>query len=189
MEEWLARLVDVPVTRTDDLEQVSAIAVGGPEAVKDVGPLDLDLVGILVADLAARRPGLAAAERALAVWMEAAGWARPNGRVVVQTNRPGDPDIQALVQGNPMRHYRAELQRRAAAGFPVGYPVFRVTGRPGLRAALDGTAPHHVLATTLGEQTVCLVTVRPEGLGVFGRVVRELVDSGIVSRVEAEPHL
>src|SRR5207302_5683363 len=117
VEEWAGRVATVPVRRASPLDPGppagEGIVVGGPEAVKDVSPPGLDLVGILDADLAARRPGLAAAERALAVWMEAAGWARPNGRVVVQTNRPGDPDIQALVQGNPMRHYRAEFQRRA----------------------------------------------------------------------------
>jgi primosomal protein N' len=189
VEEWLARLVDVPVRRTDQIDASDGIAVGGPEAVKDLGPLGLDLVGILDADLAARRPGLSAMERALAVWMEAAGWARPEGRVIVQTRRPGDPAIQALVQGNPARHYRVELERRAGAGFPAGYPVFRVSGSAELRAAMEATRPHHLLETSLGDETVCLVTVRPEQVAEFGRTVRELAERGVVTRVEAEPHL
>jgi primosomal protein N' (replication factor Y) len=189
VEEWLARLVDVPVTRTDQLEGTSGVAVGGADAVKDVGPLGLDLVGILDADLAVRRPGLSSVERALTVWMEAAGWARPDGRVIVQTRRAGDPEIQALVQGNPARHYRAESDRRAGAGFPVGHPVFRVSGRAELRAALEATGPHHVLEVPRGDETVCLLTVRPERVAAFGAAVRELAERGIVSRVEAEPHL
>ena len=53
------------------------IVVGGAELVRDLGPGALDLVAVLDADAAARRPGLAARDRALAVWMEAVGWARP----------------------------------------------------------------------------------------------------------------
>jgi primosomal protein N' len=121
--------------------------------------------------------------------MEAAGWGRPNGRVIVQTRRPGDAEIQALVQGNPIRHYRRELERRAQAGFPVGFPVFRVTGRPELRAALDATEPHHALETSLGDETVCLLTIRPARLAAFRDVVRDLAERGTVTRVEAEPHL
>jgi hypothetical protein len=67
--------------------------------------------------------------------------------------------------------------------------VFRVIGRPDLRTALDATEPHHVLETSRGDETVCLVTVRPERLAAFGAAVRELAEHGIVSRVEAEPHL
>src|SRR5439155_4777496 len=128
VEQWAGAAAAVPVRRAERL-QPEGITVGGPEAVKDVEPPGLDLVGVLDADLAARRPGLSSMERSLAVWMEAAGWARPNGRVIVQSRTPGDPAIQALVQGNPSRYYRSELDRRARAGFPAGFPVFRVSGR------------------------------------------------------------
>jgi primosomal protein N' len=189
VEEWASRLVDVPVRRTERPDDEPGITVGGAEAVKDLGPLGLDLVGILDADLAARRPGLSAVERALAVWMEAAGWARPEGRVIVQTRSPSDPAVQALVQGNPARHHRAELERRTRAGFPPGHPVFRVIGTGELRSALEAASPEHLLETSLGDQTVCLVTVRPEHLEEFGRTIRELAERGVVTRVEAEPHL
>jgi primosomal protein N' len=165
------------------------ILVGGPEAVKDVPPPRLDLVGVLDADLAARRPGLAAGERSLALWMEAAGWARPEGRVIVQSNRPNDPLVQALVAGNPERFHRAEGPRRAAAGFPVGFPVFRVVGTGDLEAALRELQPVTLLATGVGEERVCLVTVHPDRVAEFGRSVRELAGRGMVTRVEAEPHL
>ena len=46
-----------------------------------------------------------------------------------------------------------------------------------------------MLETSLGEETVCLVTVRPDRLEEFGRAVRSLAGRGVVARVEAEPHL
>jgi hypothetical protein len=157
--------------------------------VRDFGPLGLDLVGILDADLAARRPGLSALERSLTVWMEAAGWARPDGRVLVQTRRAADPAIQSLVAGNPSRFHRAELPRRREAGFPVGFPVFRVVGSAQLPGELAATRPVTLLTSGLEGERVCLVTVRPDGLGEFGRSVRSLAERGVVARVEAEPHL
>jgi primosomal protein N' (replication factor Y) len=189
VEQWLRGLVSVPVRRTERFDRSEGVVVGGPEAVKDVGPLALDLVGILDADLAARRPGLTAVEQSVAVWMEAAGWARPTGRVIVQTNHPADPAIQALVQGNPARFHRTQLEHRGASGFPVGHPVFKVSGGPELAAELRAVGPAHLLEASLGDETVCLLTIRPETLTDFGRTVRRLAERGIVTRVEAEPHL
>jgi primosomal protein N' (replication factor Y) len=82
VEEWVGRVATVRVARParPRLPRASGeVLVGGPELVRDLGPGGLDLVAILDADQAAARPGLAARERALAVWMEAAGWARPHG--------------------------------------------------------------------------------------------------------------
>jgi primosomal protein N' (replication factor Y) len=196
VEEWAGRVAGAGVRRfapgpAGPLPAAgqTGIVVGGPEAVKDVSPPGLDLVGILDADLAARRPGLAAGERSLALWMEAAGWARPHGRVIVQSSRPNDPLVQALVAGNPERFHRFEGPRRAAAGFPVGFPVFRIAGTADLEASLAGLRPVTLLTTGAGEQQVCLVTVRPDGVGGFGAAVRELAARGVVIRVDAEPHL
>jgi primosomal protein N' (replication factor Y) len=207
VEEWAGRVASVPVRRAaprgaaagsgaDGEEPVDiaslldeGILVGGPEAVKDLPPPDLDLVGILDADLAARRPGLASGERSLALWMEAAAWAGSRGRVVVQSSRPNDPMVQALVAGNPGRFHRADLPRRAAGGFPAGFPVFRVAGPSGLEDALAELRPVTLLTSGLGDQTVCLVTVRPGDVGRFGRALRDLAVHGTVTRVEAEPHL
>jgi len=165
------------------------VLVGGVEAVKDFGPVGLDLVGILDADLAARRPGLSAVERALASWFEAAAWARPKGRVIVQTRSPNDPAVQALVTGRPERFHRAEIARRAQAGFPVGAAVFRVSGTAGLEAELRALEPTTLLVSGLGEQTVCLLALEPGRVGAFGRAARALAERGVVTRVEAEPHL
>jgi len=206
VEEWAGRVAKVPVRRVEtdpDATEPDApapgptaaafdgdgIVVGGPEAVKDVPPPGLDLVGILDADLAARRPGLTAGERSLALWMEAAAWARPRGRVIVQSSRPNDPLVQALVAGNPSRFHRADAARRAEAGFPVGFPVFRVVGTAELEPELAALQPVTLLATGLADERVCVVTVPPGAVETFGRAIRALASRGVVTRVEAEPHL
>lgn len=187
VREWASRISVLPAASPPP--RSGALVVGGAEAVKDIAPPGLDLVAVLDADLAARRPGLASAEHALALWMEAAAWAAPAGRVIVPTKERNAPAIQALVQGNPTRFHRAETVRRVEAGFPPGFPVFRVRGTSALPEALRQVSPVNLLETLDAGDALCLVTVSPDGLPGFGRHVRELAQRGIVSRVEAEPHL
>ncbi len=192
VEEWARNVASVPVARAARArlpKRTGEVVVGGAESVRDLGPGHLDLVAILDADAAARRPGLAARERALAVWMEAVGWARPAGRAIVQSSHPGDPAVQALVRGNPGRFLARERDRRDAAGFPVGAPTFRVTGTADLEAAIAEHEPITTLVTARGGRTVCLLVLAPELLPAFGRAMRTLAAEGVVERVEAEPHL
>jgi primosomal protein N' (replication factor Y) (superfamily II helicase) len=192
VEEWARSIATVPVTRPTRArlpKRTGEVVVGGAEAVRDLGPGGLDLVAVLDADAAARRPGIAARERALAVWMEAVGWARPAGRAIVQSSHPADPAVQALVRGNPDRFLARELDQRAAAGFPVGAPTFRVTGTSDVEGAVAEHAPITTLVTTGTGRTVCLVVLDPERVPTFGRAMRRLAGEGVVERVEAEPHL
>ncbi len=194
VEEWAAKVSSAPVRRIGPGDPPMSpaeaeIVVGGVDAVKDVGWLDLDLVAILDVDLAARRPGIAARERALATWMEAAAWAGREGRVIVQTAHPGDPAVQALVSGNPARYYRTELPRRAEAGFPAGWPVFRVAGGSQLHAELEALEPRTLLVSAGEGETLCLLALDPERVPAFSRSIRTLAGRGVVTRVEAEPHL
>jgi primosomal protein N' (replication factor Y) (superfamily II helicase) len=192
VEEWVGRLATVPVSRPQRPrlpETEGEILVGGPDLVRDLGAGGLDLVAILDADQAAARPGLGARERALATWMEAAGWASPNGRVIVQSAHPSDPAVQALVRGNADRFHARERERRAAAGFPVGSAVFRIIGNDELEAVIGSYAPISLLATALGRRTVCLLALDPERLPSFGATMRTLAATGVVERVEAEPHI
>lgn len=197
--EWAARAGAVPVEAPAEEEGTAPappgegrILVGTAAAVKDVGPVHLDLVAILDPDRALSRPGVHAGERALATWMEAAAWAGPReagGRVLAQTRRPGHPALQALVRWEPEPFLRAEAAGRAAAGFPPEAGVFRVEGAPNLAEALAG-APHHTLLSTAGTGgTVCLVAVRPGDVPAFRRRVAGLAADGVVTRVEAEPQL
>jgi primosomal protein N' (replication factor Y) len=192
VEEWVRQVATVPVVRPSRPRlprPTGEIVVGGPEEVRDLGAEALDVVVILDADLAARRPGLAARERALAVWMEAAAWAGSSGRVVVVASHANDPAIQALVRGNPDRFHAREATRRADAGFPVGAAVFRVVGGPRLPEEIAGLGARTALVSGLGERTVCLLAFDPARVPAFGAAMRALAADGVVDRVEAEPHL
>jgi primosomal protein N' len=194
VEEWVRGVATVPVSligRDDPprppLER--EVLVGGVDALKDVGSPGLDLVAILHADASLRRPGVDARERVLVTWFEAAAWARPDGRVIVQTDAPNDPAVQALVSGRPDRFRRAEAPRRADAGFPVGSPVFRVTGGAELDRELAALDPGTLLSSNVGGATICLVALDAGRVPGFGAEMRRLAAAGIVTRVEAEPHL
>ena len=194
MEEWASRVAAVPVHRLGDadtprLPAEGEVLVGGPDDVRDFGAGGLDLVAVLDADLASRRPGLAARERAMTTWMEAIGWARPTGRAIVQSSHAGDPAIQSLVMGDPARFHRDERRRRSEAGFPVGAAVFRVVGGPTLEGELAALDPITLLASSTAGQTVCLLSLDVGLVPDFGRAARALAARDVVTRVEAEPHL
>jgi primosomal protein N' (replication factor Y) len=166
------------------------VVVGTAAAVNDVGPLRLDLVAILDPDRALARPGVHAGERALATWMEAAAWAGPRaagGRVLAQTRRAGHPAIQSLIRWDPVGFLLREAEQRTRAGFPPGYPVFRIEGGPSLSESLAGASVETVLTSPAEGGQVCLVAVRPGDLEAFRQGVLRLVDAGVATRVEAEP--
>jgi hypothetical protein len=194
VEEWARRIAPVPVTLLSPSDPPrppadGEVLVGGIDAVKDFGPLGLDLVAILSADVSLRRPGVASRERALSAWAEAAAWASGGGRVVVQTTAPNDDAVQALVAGRPDRFARGEAARREAAGFPVGAPVYRVAGTEDLGPELERLPHRTLLVSGVGGQTVCLVALDPADVPAWGTAARRLAERGVVTRVEAEPHL
>jgi primosomal protein N' (replication factor Y) len=191
VEAWASRVAGAKVRRASvpRLPADGEVLVGGADDVRDLGPAALDLVGILDADLAERRPGLASRERSLATWFEAAGWARPAGRVIVQSGRAGDPAVQALVRGNPERFHADEARRRAAAGFPVGAPVFRVAGDGSAVERIEVLEPITLLVSGSTPRLVCLLALDIGRVEEFGATMRELAAAGAVERVEAEPHL
>jgi primosomal protein N' len=194
VEEWASAIASVRVRRIATpararLPKDGEVLVGGPDDVRDLGPGGLDLVGILDADLADRRPGLTSRERSLATWLEAAAWAAPGGRVIVQASRASDPAVQALVRGDPARFHADESKRRADAGFPVGSAVFRVAGDETVAKEAEAFAPVTSLVTGAGDGTVCLLALDPGSVAAFGARMRELAAAGVVRRVEAEPHL
>ena len=194
VEEWVRNLASVPVRRIGPQDVPTApaegeIVVGGLDAVKDLGRVGADLVAILDTDVSLRRPGIRVRDHALGVWAEIVGWLGRDGRAIVQTNRPNDPVIQALVSGNPSRAARIEGPRLTDAGFPVGAPVFRVVGTKTLEQALTALPHTTLLVSGVGDTTVCLAVVPPEDLRTWGEAVRGLAVRGVVTRVEAEPHL
>jgi primosomal protein N' (replication factor Y) len=221
--EWAVRPAIAPVRiarsgNDDDQEEIAAVGAGSRDpgraaevarvdtgqvlvgtaaAVKDAGPVRLDVVGLLDPDRALARPGLRAGEQALATWMEASAWAGPRaegGRVLVQTRNPGHPAVQALIRWEPLPFLLGDGRHRAQAGFPPGCPVFRLALRepeegPGSESILRDAGAHSVLATAAMGLTLCLVAVRPESLPTFRLEILRLAAEGVVDRVEAEPHL
>lgn len=194
VEGWAGAVAPVPVRRLGDDEPArlpgdGEILIGGPDDVRDLGVGNLDLVAILDADVAGRRPGLTARERSLATWMEAVGWARPAGRAIVQSSSAGDPIVQALVRGDPRRFHADEARRRREAGLPVGSAVFRITASPGIEEELRAFEPSTLLVTASDGRTVCLLALDPGRVPFLGERLRQLAAEGLVLRVEAEPHL
>jgi primosomal protein N' (replication factor Y) (superfamily II helicase) len=196
--EWASRTTPTPVALADGgedqpaLPRPEAVIVGTAAAVKDMGPLRLDLVAILDADRALARAGIHAGEQALATWMEAAAWARPRaegGKVVVHSRRPAHPAIQALVRWEPVPFLLAQARSRGEAGFAPGQAIFRVTGDDDLEEALRGAGATTVLTTAAEGGTLCLVAVPLKDLSPFRREIVRLASSGNVTRVEAEPQL
>jgi len=195
--QWAGHVATVPVrlaggegdaARPDE----TGVLVGTAASVKDVGPVRLDLVAILDPDRALARPGVHVAEQSLATWMEAASWAGPRsgeGRVLVQTRKPGHPAIQALVRWDPVGYLLGEGSRRSEAGFPPGHPVYRMAGRGDLAGELRSAGATTVLSTSAERGTLCLVAVPPDKLGAFRHEVLRLVAEGAIDRVEAEPQL
>jgi hypothetical protein len=136
-----------------------------------------------------RQAGVAARGRALSAWAEVAAWAAPGGRVIVQTGRTNDHAVQALVSGRPERFARTETPRLADSGFPVGAPVFRVAGSAELEAEISRLPHRTLLVSSLEGQTICLVALDLADVAAFGEGMRRLAERGVVTRVEAEPHL
>lgn len=197
IQEWAGGVSGLSVRRVDEGSEAvapgdGAVVVGTAAAVKDFGPVRTGLVAVLDPDRALRRAGLSAPGQALATWMEAGAWAGPRaegGRVLVQTRDSGHPAIQALVRWDPGHLHRHERARREEAGFPPGFPVYRVLGTADLPGELAPPTPVNVLASAAGDETVCLVTVRPEDVPAFRSRVVSLVERGVVARIEAEPQL
>jgi primosomal protein N' (replication factor Y) (superfamily II helicase) len=168
------------------------VVVGTAAMVDDVGPVRVDLVGLLDPDRALSRSDLHAVEQTLAVWMEAAVWAGPKeggGRVLAQTRSPRSALVQALIRWEPLDAMTAVGQERARAGFPPDHPTFRIEGPAGggLGETLRACGATTVLETAVSKGTVCLVALPPEKLGGFRAGVLALVARGGVTRVEAEP--
>ncbi len=168
------------------------IMVGTAAAVKDWGRRRVDVVAILDPDRSLSRPGIHAAERAVATWMEAAAWAGPRsagGRVLMQTRHAAHPAVQALVRWDPIRFLEDEAVRREKAGFDPLRAFFRITGNGRLVESIAAAGGSTLVSTTGDGSTVCLVSVSAESLADFRNAVLRLAMDGVVDRAEAEPQL
>lgn len=131
---------------------------------------NLILVGVVDADLGLTGGDLRAAERTYQLLTQVAGRAgraeRP-GRVLVQTYRPEDPVIQALVSGDRDRFLDVETRNRRAAGVPPfgRYAAVIVSGRDegavvATARALARHAPQHAGVAVMGPAPAPLAMLR-----------------------------
>ena len=197
LAEWAARVSPAMVTRVESGQDAlppgeGRVIVGTATAVKDFGPRRVRLVAILDPDRVRYRAGMSAPEQSVATWMEASAWAGPRsegGRVLLHTDDPSDPAIQALIRWDPWHFHRAERRRREDAGFPPGFPVFRVTGSLRLPDAMAAVRPVTLLTSGFEGQAVCLVALQPDDVARFRERVVAWTADGTAIRVEAEPQL
>ncbi|MDR0599917.1 MAG: primosomal protein N' [Treponema sp.] len=97
------------------------------------------LVGVVFADTGLHLPDFRAAERTFSLLVQVAGRAGryfPDGRVIVQTMRPGDPAIKRACALDLEGFYETELSQRSLLGFPPYSRLIRFT----LRSRLEDKA-------------------------------------------------
>ena len=100
---------------------------------------EVTLVGVVSADVALNLPDERAAERTYQLLAQAVGRAgrgdRP-GRAIIQTYQPDHPAIQAVVGGDAVTFYDAELDLRRRFGSPPFGRLIKLTvGLPDAAAA------------------------------------------------------
>ncbi|HWH33663.1 MAG TPA: hypothetical protein VNU01_13415 [Egibacteraceae bacterium] len=96
-----------------------------------LGGRQADVVVLPDADALLNRPALDATEDALRLWFAVGRW---TGHVVVQTDEPNHPAVQALVRWDPAGFWSREAERRAPLAFPPAGSLVR------LRAPADAAA-------------------------------------------------
>jgi primosomal protein N' (replication factor Y) len=119
------------------------------------------LVGVVLADTGLRLPDFRAAERTFALIVQVAGRAGryfPDGRVLVQTFRPGEPAISHACALDVEGFYRQELAQRDALGFPPYARLIRIVFRSKDAAKTDRASRRFVsiLKNHLGPRSEAL---------------------------------
>jgi primosomal protein N' (replication factor Y) (superfamily II helicase) len=97
------------------------VLVGTSVVAKGLDIPEVMLVGVVSADVALNLPDERAAERTFQLLTQAVGRAgrgARRGRAIVQTYQPEHPAIEAVVTGDPMAFYEAELASRRSFGSP-----------------------------------------------------------------------
>jgi primosomal protein N' (replication factor Y) len=128
------------LAKKGDLEKILAdfrsgkidILLGTQMVAKGLNFPGVRLVGVILADTGLQLPDFRAAERTFSLIVQVAGRAGryfPDGRVIVQTLRPGDPAIAKACAVDVEGFYRAELKTRQALFFPPYSRLIRFTAR------------------------------------------------------------
>ncbi|MGA2766613.1 MAG: primosomal protein N', partial [Spirochaetia bacterium] len=128
------------------------VLVGTQMVAKGLDFPGVKLVGIINADTGLQLPDFRAAERTFSLLVQVAGRAGralPDGKVVIQTFRPGAPSVRLAQQGKLEEFYAEELETRRQLGFP---PFSRL-----IRVLLRGRNRQATLAA-IGELAASLTT-------------------------------
>jgi len=105
------------------------VLVGTQMVAKGLDFPGVKLVGIINADTGLQLPDFRAAERTFSLLVQVAGRAGralPDGKVLIQTFRPGSPSVRLAQQGKLEEFYAEELQARRQLGFPPFSRLIRV---------------------------------------------------------------
>lgn len=117
---------------TDFREGRVHILVGTQMVAKGLDFPGVKLVGIINADTGLQLPDFRAAERTFSLLVQVAGRAGralPDGKVLIQTFRPGSPSVRLAQQGKLEEFYAEELEVRRQLGFPPFSRLIRVVLR------------------------------------------------------------
>ncbi|HTO21276.1 MAG TPA: primosomal protein N', partial [Spirochaetia bacterium] len=120
-----AALADFREGRTD-------VLVGTQMVAKGLNFPRVKLVGIVNADTGLQLPDFRAAERTFSLLVQVSGRAGrsiPDGRVLIQTYRPGALPILMAREGKLEEFYAAELETRRQLGFPPFSRLIRLLVR------------------------------------------------------------
>ncbi|MDR2602203.1 MAG: primosomal protein N' [Spirochaetaceae bacterium] len=104
------------------------ILLGTQMVAKGLNFPGVRLVGVVFADTGLHMPDFRAAERTFSLLVQVSGRAGrffPDGKVLVQTLRPGDPSIVKACAGDVEGFFDAELKARKLMGFPPATRIIR----------------------------------------------------------------
>ena len=116
------------------------ILLGTQMVAKGLNFPGVRLVGVVLADTGLQLPDFRAAERAFSLIVQVAGRAgryHPDGKVIVQTLRMGDPVIERACASDVEGFFAGELPLREALGFPPYMRLIRLTARGRNEARAD----------------------------------------------------
>jgi primosomal protein N' (replication factor Y) len=116
------------------------ILLGTQMVAKGLNFPGVRLVGVVLADTGLHLPDFRAAERTFSLIVQVAGRAGryfPDGKVIVQTLRMGDPVITRSCAVDIEGFFKAELAQRKALNFPPYTRLIRLTARSREAARAD----------------------------------------------------
>ncbi len=119
------------------------ILLGTQMVAKGLNFPGVKLVGIIHADTGLALPDFRAAERTFGLIVQVAGRAgryRPDGRVIIQTLRPGHDAIRRAASGDVEGFYAAEMAIRQQLAFPPFSRIIRLVVRSRSRGQAQGSA-------------------------------------------------